>query len=97
MRLVACVVAALAIAVVALRVLELAARHRPRTRGWYVSVQLIGTPVLAVIALLPALLAGTTAAVFVSGPIILVPFIAWDIAGLRRARPANGGTPRPGR
>ena len=59
-------------------------------------MQWIGTPVLAAVAVVPAMLCvGEAGAVFVSGPIVLAPFVAWNVAGVRRAptavTPESGG------
>jgi hypothetical protein len=92
LRVAACAVVSLAVAAVVLRALEVWARRRPRSVGWYVAVQWVGTIVLAVFSIVPALLiVGDAWAVFVAGPLLLGPFIAWDVAGIRRARAARGG------
>ena len=87
LRVAACAVVSLAVAAVVLRVLELWARSRPRSVGWYVAIQWVGTIVLAAFSIVPALLiVGEGWAVFIAGPLLLGPFIAWDIAGIRRVR-----------
>jgi len=92
LRVAACAVVSLAVAAVVLRALEIWARSRPRSVGWYIAVQWVGTIVLAVFSIVPALLiVGEGWAVFVSGPCLLAPFIAWDIAGIRRVRTARAG------
>jgi len=87
LRVAACAVVSLAVAAVVLRALEIWARRRPRSVGWYVAVQWAGTIALAVFSIVPALLiVGEGWAVFIAGPLLLGPFIAWDVAGIRRLR-----------
>jgi hypothetical protein len=92
LRVAACAVVSLVVAAVVLRALEVWAGRRPRSVGWYIAVQWVGTIALAVFSIVPALLiVGDGWAVFIAGPLLLGPFIAWDIAGIRRARAARGG------
>ena len=87
LRVAACAVVSLLVAAAVLRGLEVWADRRPRTVGWYTAVQWLGTIVLAVFSIVPALLiVGEGWAVFIAGPLLLGPFIAWDVAGIRRLR-----------
>ena len=90
-RLAACVVVSGAFAFGALALLEAWMRRTPRrTVARYFWIQLVGTVVLAIVAIIPAMLCvGEAWAVFVSGPILLGPFIAWDVVGVSRARRAR--------
>ena len=90
-RLAACVVVSGALAVGALALLEAWMRRaRRRTVARYVGIQVVGTVVLAIVAIIPAMLfVGEAWAVFVSGPILLGPFIAWDVIGVTRVRQAR--------
>ncbi len=87
-RLAACVVVSGALAFGALALLEAWIRRaRRRTVARYVLIQVVGTVVLAVVAIIPAMLCvGDARAVFVSGPILLGSLIAWDVVGVSRVR-----------
>ena len=90
-RLAACVVVSGALAFGALALLEAWMRRaRRRTVARYVGIQVVGTVVLAIVAIIPAMLfVGEAWAVFVSGPILLGPLIAWDVIGVSRVRQAR--------
>ena len=87
-RLAACVVVSGAFAFGALALLEAWMRRaRRRTVARYFVIQVVGTVVLAFVAIVPAMLCvGEAWAVFVSGPILLGPLIAWDVIGVGRVR-----------
>ena len=56
----------------------------------YVLIQVVGTVALAFVAVVPAwLCVGEVRAVFISGPILLGPLIAWDVIGVDRVRRAG--------
>jgi hypothetical protein len=97
-RLAACVVVSGALAFGALGLLEaLMRRPRRRTVARYFVIQVAGTVVLAFAAIVPAMLCvGEAWAVFVSGPILLGPFIAWDVVGVQRLRRARSRVDEPG-
>ena len=94
-RLVACVVMSAALSFGALALLEAGMRRaRRRTVARYFLVQVGGTVALALLAIVPAMLCvGEAWAVFISGPILLGPFIAWDVVGSSRVRRARTGAP----
>ncbi len=92
-RLAACVVVSGALAFGALALLEAVMRRaQRRTVARYLLIQVAGTVVLGFVAVVPAMLCvGEAWAVFVSGPILLGPLIAWDVIGVSRVRRARTG------